>query len=342
MELLPEGAVLADRGVGVVAGHRGLQHEVVVRAVPQAEVGAPVRHVEADRTALLEELADRPAHAVRRPHMVPLAPVVEPAAPELAAHERLPVPTQGGRHRHPGAESERRHRARHAPVRDHVRSDPVGRRQHLHHAPSPEPVTQVGEVGGVAAERSVLVLDLDRHDRPAVRGLQGREPRKQRVVPGIDGGEERGIARPQRRDPPGEPEGETAVGPLRADIGARPEEHVETDLAGQPHEALDVLPAVEADVPFDPFVEVPGDIGVDRVRAHRGEPAQAVLPLVRVHAEIVDRARQDAVRRTVAEDLPVAPGQGGGAGGGGVCRRGDGGGEAVGSRGEKVGHCTPS
>ena len=314
----------------------------MIRAVPQAEVGAPVRHVEADRAALVEELADRPAHAVRRAHVVPLAPVIEPAAPELAAHERLPVPTQGGRHRHPGAERERRHRARHAPVRDHVRGDPVRRRQHLHHAPSPEPVTQVGEVGGVAAERSVLVLDLDRHDRPAVRRLQGHEPREQRVVPGVDGGEERGIAGPQRRDPAGEPEGQPAVRPLRADVGARPQEDVEADLSGQPHEALDVLPAVEADVPFDPLVEVPGDVGVDRVRAHRSEPAQAVLPLVGVHAEVVDRPRQDAVRHTVAEDLPIAPGQGGSAGDSGISRRGDGGGGAVGSRGEKVGHCTPS
>ncbi len=39
--------------------------------------------------------------------------------------------------------------------------------------------------------------------------------------------------------------------------------------------------------------------------------AQAVLPLVGMHPEVVDRAREDAVGDAVAEDLPVAPGQGG-------------------------------
>ena len=61
---------------------------------------------------------------------------------------------------------------------------------------------------------------------------------------------------------------------------------------------------------LDALVEVPRDVGVDGVRAHRRKPSQSVLPLVGVDAEVMHCAGQDAVRFAVAKDLAVAPGEG--------------------------------
>ena len=342
VELLVERSVFADGGIRVVAGDGGLQHPVVIRPVPEAEVRSTVRHVQAHGSACGEQFLDRPSGARGGAHMVPLAPVVEPAAPQLAAHERIPLTTQLHGPGHAGAERERRHGTGNAAVLDHVARDAVGGREHLDHPATAEPLAQVRQVGGIAAERTVFVLDLDRDDRAAVRGLERDEPGDQLVVPGVDRGEEAGIAGAQRRDAPREPGRDAAVGPLGADVGTGPEEHVQADVPGEADEALDVAPPVEAHVALDALVEVPGDIRVDSVRAHRGESAQAVLPLVGMHPEVVDRAREDAVGDAVAEDLPVAPGQGGRAdrrrGGRGI----DGNGRAVESRGEKVRHSAPS
>lgn len=59
---------------------------------------------------------------------------------------------------------------------DHVARDSVCSREHLDHPATAEPLAQVRQVGGIAAERTVLVLDLDRDDRTAVRGLERDEP----------------------------------------------------------------------------------------------------------------------------------------------------------------------
>ena len=342
VELLVERAVLADRRVRVIAGDGRLQHPIVVGAVPQTEVRATVRHIEAQRSPCTQQLLDRAPGARSRAHVVPLAPVVEPAAPQLAAHERITLATQRHRGRDAGAEGERRHGTRNAAVVDHVARDAVGGREHLDDPAAAQSVTQVGEVGGVAAEGSVLVLDLDGDDRTAVRGLQGHESWDELVVPGVHGGEEAGIARAQSGDAPRQPERDAAVGPLGADVGTGPQEHIEADISGEADEPLDVAPAVETPVALDALVEVPGDVGVDRVRAHRGEAAQPVLPLVGMHPEVVDRAGEDAVGDTVAEDLPLAPRQGRCV----VRRRGgrgiDDDGGPAGSRGEKVRHSAPS
>src|SRR5699024_3171680 len=59
---------------------------VVVGAGPQPEVGAAVGHVEVHAHAVLEYVRELPGRLAAGALVVLLAPVVEPAVPELHAH----------------------------------------------------------------------------------------------------------------------------------------------------------------------------------------------------------------------------------------------------------------
>src|SRR5699024_4424438 len=94
VELGAQRTSLADGCVGVVAGDGRLDGLAVVGARPQPEVGASVGHVDADGAAGGEEFVDGADHALGGADVVVLAPVVEPAAPQLGAHQRAGGVTQ--------------------------------------------------------------------------------------------------------------------------------------------------------------------------------------------------------------------------------------------------------
>lgn len=311
--------MLGDRRVGVVAGDRGLEGAVrVVGARPQAEVGAPVRGVEADGAALGEDLGQSGHRALGRPGVVLLAPVVEPAVPELRAHERLPV---AARAQQPGglggarAEGGRRQHAGEGAAVLHQLGRTVGGVAQFGDAPRGQGVVHPPEVGVVVAVAAVLVLDLDGDDGSAVGGLETGDPGHEDVEPAGDLVEVGGVRGTQAHaGPVGEPGGQAAVVPLGADVGAGAHDYVESGVRGEGRETLDVPPAVEAGLARPALVEVPGDVGVHRVQAHRRETRQAVGPLARVHPEVVERTGQDSVRPSGAQQTAVRAGQQGGHG----------------------------
>jgi hypothetical protein len=53
-------------------------------------------------------------------------------------------------------------------------------------------------------------------------------------------------------------------------------------------------------------VEVPGDVGLDRVEAHQAGLVDAVGPLARVHPEVVQRSGDDPVRAAVEQEVVLA------------------------------------
>jgi len=59
------------------------------------------------------------------------------------------------------------------------------------------------------------------------------------------------------------------------------------------------------------LVLVPRDVRLDRVEAHEPGLADAVGPQVGVHAEVVQRAREDAVRPAVELEVGRADGEAG-------------------------------
>jgi hypothetical protein len=159
----------------------------------------------------------------------------------------------------------------------------------------------------VVAEAAELVLHLDRDDRAA---LERGETRDERVEPGPYGGREPWVRAADRDVSTGEPARQAAVGPLRADVRARPDDDVEALVAHHADEPLDVPPAVEARrLVLVGLVEVPRDVGVDRVESQVREPPDPVPPEVRVDTEVVQPAGQDPVGHAVPVEASAMPGE---------------------------------
>ena len=305
-ELLRQRAVLRDRGVVVVAGGGGLEGTEMIGAGAQAEVRAAVGHVEVDAHAVLEHVRQLPGGIASAALVVLLAPVIEPAVPELHAHLRL-----GGqlllRHRQhlerAGAEVHGRER----PV-DRAAGQPhagrtVGGHQQLVDAAVQEAVAQVGEVGRVVAEAAVLVLHLHHHHVAAAAGLALGDHGDQLVEPGVDELQVGGVAVAQAQVAVGEdPAGEAAVLPFGADVRAGAHDRVEPLLGGEVEEASQIGEPLEGGDLAGGLVHVPGHVGLHRVAAHRDQAAQAVPPLCGVDAEVVERPGDHQVRLPAAQE----------------------------------------
>ncbi len=88
VELLREVAGFGDGCVVVVARDHGQVPAGVVRAGRESEVRAAVRHVDVHRGPGRQQPVEVCGAVCERRGVVLLAPVIEPAAPELHAHQR--------------------------------------------------------------------------------------------------------------------------------------------------------------------------------------------------------------------------------------------------------------
>lgn len=181
VELRGQRAVFGDGRVGVVTRDGGLEDAVgVVGTGPQAEVGAAVRRIEADRPAVRDDLRQGLGGAC----VVPLAPVVEPPVPELRAHERLPVPArtqQRGRLVGAGTEGGGGEDAGQRPSVEHQLGGAVRGVEQLGAATSDERVAHPFHGGAVVAVAPVLVLHLDGDDGAAAGCLERGDPGEEGV-----------------------------------------------------------------------------------------------------------------------------------------------------------------
>ena len=289
-------AILAQRGVVVVARRVRRQAVIVVAAVHQAEARAAVEHVDVD-VAEREQVGKvlRADSGVGR--AVPAAaPVVKPAAPELHAHQRLDA-VRG----HDG-EALLRLRAEVAGLEDalraaageHVVLRAVGGEERHVDAALCHRVAQRGQVGLVVAVGAVFVLDLHHQHGAAVGHLQRNQARDQLVVVGEHVLHIGRIAAAQPHavllEQPGR---EAAELPFAADVGRRAEDDVEPNLLRQAHERGHVAPAAEVKLTPAALMEVPGNVGLHGVAAHGLELEEPVAPVLRHDAEIMDGAGDD-------------------------------------------------
>lgn len=240
--------------------------------------------------------------------------MVEPPAPELAAHERAGgLLGAQGREALGGAGAERSRRVQ---LGDGARGEHVGlglvdgeqRHGGAGVAEHPGEFAQVVVVGAV---RAVLVLDLHEDDGAAAVDLQRRDDLEHLSQVGRDGGEVARLARAHAyagfaQQPAGQP----SPVELGADVGARPHDRVHAlglHLAQEPGE-------VEAPRRVEDAllggVLVPRDVRLDGVESHHPAHADAVAPLVGVHAEVVQRARDHTVRAAVEQEVVVSDGEG--------------------------------
>ncbi len=229
--------------------------------------------------------------------MAPVAPVVEPAHPELRTHQRPALRVLAQRPEAllgPGAEVPCGQGARKLPSVQALRERAVRCHQrHLHAAPAHQlpDFLQVAAVIGVIA---VLVLHLHQDDGASLGALPGGELREQHLVILLHMPQEGAIAHPQPHAVLSEqPGGQTAELPLRADVGGGPDDHIQAQLPGQPDESLDVQHPLEAKLPLLLLVHVPGDVGLHRVAAHTLKLLQPVPPVLRHDPEIVHRTGDD-------------------------------------------------
>lgn len=310
-------AGLGEGGVVVVGGDDRGVALVVVGAVGEAEVGAAVEHVDVDGGAGGQQLVEVGGGARRVPDVVLLAPVVEPADPELRAHQR-PFghvgPQRLQRLLDPAAEGGGGQDAGQAAGGQVVAGARLvaGEEQFLD-APCTQRLVDVLEVRGVVAVRPVLVLHLDGDDRAVVRGHVRQQRGQQDVEVAVEGVGEAGVAGAQPDvGVRGQPGGQAAAVPLGADVRAGAQQDVQALGAGEPQIAGQVEQAVEDERAVRVgLVEVPGDVRLHGVEAHQPGLAQPVGPQVGVDAEVVHRAGDDPERLTVQEETVGRRGQSG-------------------------------
>ncbi len=296
--------LLADWGIVVVAGDVGLVALASgVGPRGEAEVRPAVNDVEVEglpgpqqERHLLRQVVERGA----RPF---LAPVREPARVGLGREDgdarrhgagQRPVLLVGA-----GVQADGR-------TLDVARLEHVGRgavgREERDVDPVPHPhLLQTPDVGPVVAVAAVLVLDLQHQDRAAACDEQ--RPHHLRQLRDVPLGRVH-VARVEAADPDvwvlkqvGRDASEV---PLRADVRPGPQQHPHALFLRDADEAGDVVAGGgEVERARRRLVEVPEDVGGDRVAAHRLRHPDAVAPVLRRDARRVHLAGNDL------EGLPV-------------------------------------
>ncbi len=301
-------AVLGQRRVVVVRRRDGPVDALVVRAAGQAEVGAAVEHVQVHRPAGREQVVQVGGVRLGGCDVVLQAPRVEPAVPELHAHERsrgLVPPQDLQPLRAARAERRRLVQLRQAAASQHLVVGLVAGEQGYLDAlltgqvnERPEVLLPLGQ--RVVPVGAVLVLHLDHEHGPAACHLAlGHQGQQVRVI-GADRREEPRLVPAHPHLGVGEqPAGQPAAVPLGADVGSRPHDRVQALGGHQVEEPPEVAPPGQVEHVGVGRVEVPRHVRLDGVQAHEPSLADPVGPLVGVHAEVVQRAADDLHRAAV-------------------------------------------
>ncbi len=183
---------------------------------------------------------------------------------------------------------------RDAAVLEHLRSGLVDRGERNRQADRTVDADELLEVDGVGAVGAVLVLDLHEDDRAAPVDLPGLEHRCELLHVPLDRAQVLRLVTPDADGPRAEqPARQPAVGPLGADVGPRSDDRVHALGRHLVEEPSEVEPAAEVEDVLLRGMRVPRDVGLDRVQTHLARLADAVAPQIRVHAEVVQRPRQD-------------------------------------------------
>ena len=121
----------------------------------------------------------------------------------------------------------------------------------------------------VVAKGAVFIFHLHQNHGAAAGDLKVRNMPEQLPVIGLHLFQKQGSVGPHLHvRVTQQPGGKPAHFPLRADEGAGPQDHVQPHGTGQAHKSLHVPAAGEVELSFLRLVDVPGDVGLHRVKPH--------------------------------------------------------------------------
>ncbi len=268
-----------------------------------------MQHVEADRIFAFQHPFQAVEQGLGRHGFVQLAIGVVPAAPKFRAEIGAVRPRFGAQGEflfgdRLGAEIDAADHAGHRTLC--VELGRIGGIEQSVEAGVAQGLLLRQQIGLVAAEGAVFVLDLRQHDRPAAVDLQRRQFLAQPLQPALHWLEiariERARGDVRRREQPG---GQAAAVPFGADIGPGTQIDQKAFFLGQADIGGDVEIAREIVVAGRGFVRVPEDVGGQGVQTQRLQLLQAVAPRGARDARIVHLAGQELERLAVQNELVV-------------------------------------
>ena len=301
-------ALLVDRRVVVVAGDVGLVAlPARVRPRREAEVGAAVSHVEAERLLAGEQERDFLQELVELRPRPRLAPVGQPPRVGLGREDRdagsdlsrqIPVRLLGARVEPDGGSFQ-------VARLEHVGRGAVGGEERDVDPGAHPHLLQPAQVGPVVAVAAVLVLDLEHQDRTTVRHEQRADDRCQAVHVPLGGLH---VARVEATDlEVGDAEQvgrDAAKVPLGAHVGPGAEEHPQALGLDEPEEPGEVtLAGREVEHSLGGLVMVPEDVGGDGVAAHGLRHPDPVRPVLRGDPRGVQLTADHLERRAVQQEV---------------------------------------
>ncbi len=180
----------------------------------------------------------------------------------------------------------------------------VGCKEECFHAAGAQAFFNISKVLAIVTVATVFVFHLHGNDGPAAGGLQRDQPFHQRIEEAIDSLQVRPVrAAHLHARIFQQPGGQAAEIPFRADIRSRADNDFQAEVCRGLDEANDIQHAVEMEFAGVGFVQVPRDIGFDRVQSESFGLFKPVAPVFGHDPEIMDRAGKDAEGLAVEQEL---------------------------------------
>ena len=280
-----------------------------------AEAGASVRHVEREADAFGEHFVDAGDHIAGRACLVSGAPLVKPAAPELAAHagsvraqlaepSELLIDIRAGSEVHCPRQIVER-------VLFEVRGPVALEESHLVAVDTAEAVTDFGHVWLVLAVGAILVLHLNHNDGSTVLNRERFELFAHFFLKNFDPLHEVRVEIAQldvffSQKPPRQ----ASHLPFGADVWSGTDNDVHAELARDATELRHVQIACKVEFSLGLLVDVPEYVDADSVHAEGFAHPDAMLPILAWDSRIVELCGFDDDRLSVEEESTFASGEG--------------------------------
>ena len=242
-----------------------------------------------------------------------VVPVVEPAAPEFTAHQRLiglelfEILEMEWR---TGTEVCDTEQMRQSAAAQHPAGAAVRSEEQAVDAVVTVDFFHFQQVILIVAVAAVLVFHLHHHDAAAVGTQVRADAGEQLLIIGTDFFQIERVVAAQRQVRVGEqPAWQTTELPFGADVRPRTNDDIQIQLFRDGNKALDIQSAAEIKLSFFSLVKIPAGIGFNSIETAGFQLFQAVFPVFGQNTEVVQRAGNNTEGLAVQKELIVIDGQ---------------------------------